>query len=89
MSKILNFLKRNMKDKRQTTLVDQTRDEKIGCLANELIKELKASGRSIGSDSNFGGLTIWVHQLGKEDAYIYLDKCGKWEMRIKPTFNEF
>lgn len=68
-------------------------DEKIGYLANELIKELKASGRSIQcneNDKEFGSLLIWVHRLGKENATMDLQNCPNgWSFKTKPTFKEF
>lgn len=69
-----------------------THDEKIGYLANELIKELKASGRSI-EDSHisegFGSLAIYVHRLNTEDASMNIENTGKWRIEVKPTFTEF
>jgi hypothetical protein len=67
-------------------------DERIGFLANALIKELKASGRSI-EDSHisegFGSLDIYVHRLNTEDASMNIENTGKWRVEVKPTFTEF
>ena len=66
-------------------------DERIGYLANELIEELKASGRSIqcnNSDKDFGHLDIWVHHLTNEDLYLELSSSN-WSFKTKPTFKEF
>lgn len=68
----------------------QTHDERIGFLANELIKELKASGRRMRSHSlGHGVLTIWVHRLGKEDATLEIEHDGYQRIITKPTFTEF
>lgn len=69
-------------------------DEKIGYLANELIKELKASGRSIqckNTDKSFGSLMIWVHHLDDDEnsKIVMQNKSNGWEIDFKPTFNEF
>ncbi len=68
-------------------------DEKIGYLANELIKELKVSGRSIQcneNDKGFGNLDIWVYDLGKENAIMDLQRSPNgWSFKTKPTFEEF
>lgn len=66
-------------------------DEKIGCLVNELIEELKKDGKSIGIPDigeDFGSLTVFVHRLGTEDEEIALS-ANSWEVRVKPTFKEF
>jgi len=63
-------------------------DEKIGYLANELIKELQASDRSIEISPDFGTLRIWVHNLTNENSYLELDG-DSWKLEIKPTFDKF
>ena len=67
-------------------------DERIGYLANELIKELKASGRSIQCneyDADFGNLDIWVHNLTNKNATLTIGSIGKNVITTKPTFNKF
>lgn len=68
-------------------------DEKIGYLANELIKQLKASGRSIAHpciNKGFGSVDISVYNLGtKYESLAVFDLINKWEIKTKPTFKEF
>ena len=68
-------------------------DERIGYLANELINQIKASGRTIAKpdiDNGYGSLDISVHRLGTSNAVMYVgDIANKWEVRTKPTFKEF
>lgn len=68
-------------------------DEKIGYLANELIKALIESGRSIAHpevSKDFGSVDISVHNLGAEnEVLIVYDLLNKWETKTKPTFKEF
>ncbi len=69
----------------------QTADERIGFLANELIKELKKSGRSIAHrhiNEGFGSLSIIVHRLGSKNTDMRIESNG-WEVYIQPTFSEF
>ena len=66
-------------------------DERIAYLANELIKELKSSGRSIqcyDSNKDFGNLDIWVHHLTNKDSYLELTNSD-WSFKTKPTFKKF
>lgn len=71
----------------------QAHDERIGFLANELIKELKASGRSISKSKiskGFGGFDISVYNLGTENESLKIfDLINNWEIETKPTFKEF
>ena len=68
-------------------------DERIGYLANELIKQVKASGRTIAKpdiDKGYGSLDINIHWLGTSNAVMYVgDIANKWEVKTKPTFKEF
>ena len=95
MKEIFRFLSRKKKAEVQVAPVEQTSDERIGYLANELVKELKASGRSIQckeSDKGFGCLNIWVFNLDSENAHMELEATGGgdgWKMKIIPTFKEF
>lgn len=63
-------------------------DEKIAYLANELIKTLRDSGRSIERDPDFGNLTIWVHNLTNEKSSVELES-NNWRFKTKPTFEKF
>lgn len=86
LNKFKSLFKGNSEEK------PMTHDEKIGYLANELIKELKASGRSMQCneyDKGFGHMDFWVHDLGKERAYIEMQNSSKWSLKVKPTFKEF
>jgi len=89
MKKSLKFWKWKLEIK--TKRLDA--DEKIGYLANELIKELKASGRSIQcneGNKGFGVLMIWVFNLGKENGKIEIQcNSNSWKVKTKPTFKEF
>lgn len=71
----------------------QTHDEIIGYLANELIKELKASGRSIelsDIDEGYGSFDITVQNLGSKNEYVSIGNIiNDWEIKVKPTFKEF
>ena len=68
-------------------------DERIGYLANELIKQVKASGRTIAKpdiDKGYGSLDINIHWLGTDRAVMYVgDSINHWEIKTKPTFGEF
>jgi len=68
-------------------------DERIAYLANELIKELKASGRSIalpGIDEGFGSFDITIYNLGTEDESMSVKSIiNNWQVEVKPTFKEF
>lgn len=93
MKEIFRLLNRDKKVEVQETPVEQTLDGRIGYLANELVKELKASGRSIQCnerDKGFGNLMFWVFDLDGENAHIELAAhVDGWKMKIKPTFKEF
>ena len=68
-------------------------DEKVGYLANELIKTLKASGRTIAHpeiSEGFGSIDIIVHSLGENDEKVYIKNVTNgWSVTAKPTFKEF
>lgn len=68
-------------------------DERIGFLANELIKAIKESGRTIAHPEiakDFGSLDINVHWLGKDKAAMYVENIqNHWKVEAKPTFKEF
>lgn len=79
--------------KKQEQKQEQTHDEKIAELANQLIIELKNSGRSIAKrhiGPDYGSFGITVHNLGtKNEVLIIHDIINDWEIRVKPTFGEF
>ena len=68
-------------------------NEKIGYLANQLIMELKASGRSIalpGIGKGFGSFDISIYNLGTEDESMSVKSLiNNWQVEVKPTFKEF
>ena len=68
-------------------------DEKIGYLANEIIKAIKTSGRSIECpkiSEGLGSVDIVVHNLGAENENLRVQNLiNKWEIKTKPTFKEF
>lgn len=86
---ILNKFKSIFKDKNK----EQTHDERIGYLANELIKELKASGRSVALphiSKGYGSVDICIQNLGTENEYISVESIiNDWEIKAKPTFDKF
>lgn len=87
LNKFKSIFKGNSEEK------PMTRDEKIGYLANELIKELKASGRSIANpeiSKGFGSFDVLVHYLGTEREEVLIKNIiNGWEIEAKPTFKEF
>lgn len=89
MNKLFKFFLR--KNNIETKKLDV--DERIGYLANELIKELKASGRDISLpdiDDGYGNFGIYVHNLGNDNEKIIISNLiNDWEIKIKPTFGEF
>lgn len=66
-------------------------DEKIGYLANEIIKEMIASGRKVEScnSKGHGYVPIWIHHLGMEDAKIEIEDNKFERIIVKPTFDKF
>jgi hypothetical protein len=74
------------------TDTSMTSDEKIGYLLNELIKELKASGRSIACPSiasDFGSISIYAQRIGSTDSFVEICNTSGWSFKAKPTFEEF
>lgn len=68
------------------------KDEKIAYLANELVKELSASGRSMACPDvaeGFGSLTIFAHRIGGENPDITIENRFWDSMKITPTFKSF
>lgn len=72
---------------------EKTSDEKIAELTNQLIVELKKSGRSIAKrhiDPNYGAFSISVYDLGTKAEELRIhDVVNGWEVKAKPTFTEF
>jgi hypothetical protein len=68
-------------------------DERISFLANELIKAIKESGRTIAHPeiaNDYGSLDINAHWIGTEKAVVYVENIqNKWKVTAKPTFKEF
>ena len=67
-------------------------DEKIGYLANELIKAMQGAGKQVALpdiNEGFGSIDINVHRIGKENSTGYVSyQSGRHSIKFTPDFGE-
>ena len=65
-------------------------EDKVKFLANELVKAVQQSGKSIMHptiSSGFGSIDINAHRLDKSDPVLIIENVSnKWSISTKPTF---